>query len=254
MNSVGHCSLAGKFDFGCYKVGFGFWQERSPKGPSIPTPKKVVQRETEETTDKEQTNFQGSTAHIQPSVAPILKPNIPKTSPKTNIPYPFRLNDQKLSEKATNQMENQSSGTPHLRRSFLRTGRALIDVYEEEITLQVNDEVITFNLNQTTRYSSTYNDLSVNRTDVIDVVREEYSQEILSFSKNSSGGNPTSTYEPNISDFSPSLTPFEGSDIILEETEAYLKDDLTSPEIDHADCDPKGDICLIEKLLNDDPF
>nr|GFC16518.1 reverse transcriptase domain-containing protein [Tanacetum cinerariifolium] len=27
-----------------------------------------------------------------------------------------------------------------------------------------------------------------------------------------------------------------------------------SPEIDHADCDPKGDIFLIEKLLNDDPF
>nr|GEZ21797.1 reverse transcriptase domain-containing protein [Tanacetum cinerariifolium] len=27
-----------------------------------------------------------------------------------------------------------------------------------------------------------------------------------------------------------------------------------SPEIDHADCDSEGDICLIEKLLNDDPF
>ncbi|GJS24865.1 hypothetical protein Tco_0453497 [Tanacetum coccineum] len=37
------------------------------EGPSIPTNpshKKVVERETEETTDKEQTNFQGSTAHI----------------------------------------------------------------------------------------------------------------------------------------------------------------------------------------------
>ncbi|GJZ72983.1 hypothetical protein Tco_0637129 [Tanacetum coccineum] len=40
----------------------------------------------------------------------------------------------------------------------------------------------------------------------------------------------------------------------LEEIEAYLKDDSISPEIDHADCDPEGDICLIEKLLNDDPF
>nr|GEU29161.1 reverse transcriptase domain-containing protein [Tanacetum cinerariifolium] len=47
-----------------------------------------------------------------------------------------------------------------LGRSFLRTGRALIDVYEEEITLQVNDEAITFNLNHTTRYSSNYDDLS----------------------------------------------------------------------------------------------
>nr|GEV79429.1 reverse transcriptase domain-containing protein [Tanacetum cinerariifolium] len=65
------------------------------------------------------------------------------------------------------------------KRSFLRTGRTLIDVYGEEITLRVNDEAITFNLNQTTRYSSTYDDLSVNRIDIIDVAREEYAQEIL---------------------------------------------------------------------------
>ncbi|GJX77013.1 hypothetical protein Tco_0323824 [Tanacetum coccineum] len=36
--------------------------------------------------------------------------------------------------------------------------------------------------------------------------------------------------------------------------EAYLKDDSISPEIDHADCNPEEDICLIEKLLNNDPF
>nr|GEW92387.1 reverse transcriptase domain-containing protein [Tanacetum cinerariifolium] len=62
------------------------------------------------------------------------------------------------------------------------------------------------------------------------------------------------TSEPILSYFSPSLTPFEESDFILEEIKAYLKDESISPEIDHADCDPKGDICLIEKLLNNDPF
>ncbi|GJY96812.1 reverse transcriptase domain-containing protein [Tanacetum coccineum] len=44
------------------------------EGPSIrtnPSPKKVVERETEETTDKEQTNFQRSTAQILPPVIPI---------------------------------------------------------------------------------------------------------------------------------------------------------------------------------------
>ncbi|GKA27288.1 reverse transcriptase domain-containing protein [Tanacetum coccineum] len=41
-----------------------------------------------------------------------------------------------------------------LGRSFLRTGRALIDVYGEEITLRVDNEAITFNLDQSTRYSS----------------------------------------------------------------------------------------------------
>nr|GEX65910.1 reverse transcriptase domain-containing protein [Tanacetum cinerariifolium] len=142
----------------------------------------------------------------------------------------------------------------NLGRSFLRTGRALIDVYGEEITIRVNDEAVTFNLNQTTRYSSIYDDMSVNRIDVIDVAREEYAQEMLGFSKNSSGGNPTLTSEPIISDSSPSLTPFKGSDFILEEIEAYLKDESISPEIDYADCDSEGDICLIENLLNDDPF
>nr|GEY23886.1 reverse transcriptase domain-containing protein [Tanacetum cinerariifolium] len=110
-----------------------------------------------------------------------------------------------------------------LGRSFLRTGRALIDVYGEEITLRVNDEAVTFNLNQTTRYSSTYDDFSVNRIDIIDVSKEEYAQEILGFSKNSSGGNTTSNPEPIIFDSSPSFTPFKGSDFILEEIVAYLK-------------------------------
>nr|GEY06391.1 reverse transcriptase domain-containing protein [Tanacetum cinerariifolium] len=73
--------------------------------PTNPSPKKVVERETEETTDKEQTNFQGSTAHIQPPVVPIPEPDVSKTLPKPNSPYPSRLNDQKLCEKATNQME-----------------------------------------------------------------------------------------------------------------------------------------------------
>nr|GEX08385.1 reverse transcriptase domain-containing protein [Tanacetum cinerariifolium] len=67
-------------------------------------------------------------------------------------------------------------------------------------------------------------------------------------------GNPTSTFEPILSDSSPSLTPFEGSDFILEEIDAYLKYESISSEIDHADCDPEGDVCLIENLLNDDPF
>ncbi|GJT32460.1 reverse transcriptase domain-containing protein [Tanacetum coccineum] len=92
------------------------------EGPSIPTnpsPKKVVERETEETTDKEQTNFQGNTAQIPPPVIPIYipKPDVPKTLPKTtpipesdvskslpkpNIIYPSRRDDQKSRDKASN--------------------------------------------------------------------------------------------------------------------------------------------------------
>ncbi|GJR94910.1 reverse transcriptase domain-containing protein [Tanacetum coccineum] len=86
---------------------------------------------------------------------------------------------------------------------------------------------------KTTRYS--LNDKSVNRIDIIDAVCEEYALEFLGF-PNSSGGNPTPTSEPFTSEF------------ILEEIEAYLKDDSISPEIDHADFNPEEDICLIEKL------
>nr|GFB83333.1 reverse transcriptase domain-containing protein [Tanacetum cinerariifolium] len=73
------------------------------EGHSIPTNspiEKVVERETEETTDKEHHKCQGSTAHIQPPVVPIpiSEPDVLKTQPKPNIPYPSRLNDQKLRE------------------------------------------------------------------------------------------------------------------------------------------------------------
>nr|GEX01757.1 reverse transcriptase domain-containing protein [Tanacetum cinerariifolium] len=208
------------------------------EGPSIPTnptPKKVVEQETEETTDKEQTNFQGNKDKLFELAKISLNENcsamlLKKLPEKLGDPSKFLI--------------------PW--RSFLRTSHALIDVYGEEITLRVNDEVITFNINQTMRYSSTYDDLSVNRIDIIDVAREEYAQEILGFSNNSSSGNPTSTSEPILSDSSPSLTLFEGSDFILEEIEAYLKDESISLEIDHADCDLEGDICLIEKLLEVD--
>ncbi|GJY07469.1 hypothetical protein Tco_0374523 [Tanacetum coccineum] len=57
--------------------------------------------------------------------------------------------------------------------SFLKTGRALIDVYAGELTLRVGNKAVTFNLDQTSRYSSNYDDISVNRIDVIDVACEE---------------------------------------------------------------------------------
>nr|GEV73547.1 DNA-directed DNA polymerase [Tanacetum cinerariifolium] len=259
------------------------------KGPLIPTPKKVVEQETEETTDKEQSNFQGSTAHIQPPVTPIPEPDATNQMEKffqifqdlhfdisftdalilmpkfaftiksllTNkyklfelakiplnencpamllkkllkklgdpgkflIPCDFSRMDvchtladlgaiinliplsiwKKLSlpeltpTQMTLELADRSITRPKgvvedvfvkvekfhfltdfvvvdfeadprvpliLGRSSLRIGRALIDVYGEEITLRVKNEAVTFNLNQTTRYSSTYDDLSVNR-------------------------------------------------------------------------------------------
>ena len=90
----------------------------------------------------------------------------------------------------------------------------MIDVFDEEITLRVGTEAITFNLDQTSRYSSNYDSKSVNRIDVIDVATEEDSQEILGFADNSPSGNPTPSSQPIIANSSPSLNPFEGSDFI----------------------------------------
>nr|GEV44989.1 DNA-directed DNA polymerase [Tanacetum cinerariifolium] len=155
-----------------------------------------------------------------------------------------------------------------LRRSFLRTGRALIDVYGEEITLRVNDEFVTFNLDQTMRYSLTYDDNSVNRVGVIDIACEEFVQDVLDFQYNPKSSNHTLVYNPSFSektdsDFykepivkssSPTLTPFGESDFFLEEIKDFLNDESIPTGIENSFYDPEGDILYLEKLLNNDPF
>ncbi|GJT41585.1 hypothetical protein Tco_0941450 [Tanacetum coccineum] len=97
------------------------------KGPTIPTTSsspKVVESETEVTKDTVPPTNNGGTKDVQPPVvqvetqvpnfepivAPIVEPveapvSAPKPNPKPSIPYPSRLNDQKLHEKANNQIE-----------------------------------------------------------------------------------------------------------------------------------------------------
>nr|GEU86726.1 reverse transcriptase domain-containing protein [Tanacetum cinerariifolium] len=142
-----------------------------------------------------------------------------------------------------------------LKRSFLKTGKALIDVFEGELTLRVGKEDITFNLDQTSRYSANYNDMTANRIDVIDMACEEYSQEVLGFPDVIASGNPTPYYDPIVSTTSPTLTPFGNSDFLLEEVDAFLalKDDPTLPKVDQSYVDTEGDTLLLEAFLNDDP-
>nr|GFB25978.1 reverse transcriptase domain-containing protein [Tanacetum cinerariifolium] len=133
-----------------------------------------------------------------------------------------------------------------LRRSFLKTERALIDVFEE---------AITFNLDKTSRYSTNYNDMMANRIDVIDMACEEYLQEVLSFSDVIASGNLTPYYDPIVSTTSLTLTPFGNSDFLLEEVDAFLalEDDATSSEVDQSYVDTDGEILLLEAFINDDP-
>nr|GEW03761.1 reverse transcriptase domain-containing protein [Tanacetum cinerariifolium] len=106
-----------------------------------------------------------------------------------------------------------------LGRPFLMTERALIDVYGEELTFPC----------------------------------EEYIQEVLGFFDNSKSGNPTLISDPIIALSSPSLTPFEGGDFILEEIEACLTSKSIPLGINDTDLDLEGDIRLLKELLNNDP-
>ncbi|GJR90336.1 reverse transcriptase domain-containing protein [Tanacetum coccineum] len=80
-------------------------------GPTIPPTHsplpKEMEHETEATKDKVQNTSSESTAHVQPPVVqdPISETEVaPRPNTKSLIPYPSRLNDQKLREKANNEI------------------------------------------------------------------------------------------------------------------------------------------------------
>nr|GEX62665.1 reverse transcriptase domain-containing protein [Tanacetum cinerariifolium] len=140
-----------------------------------------------------------------------------------------------------------------LERCFLKTNRAQIDVHKGELTLRIRKEAITYNLDQTVRYSANYDQMTANK---IDVICEIYSQEILSFSDVTASGSPTPDDDPIVSTTSPTLTPFGDSDFLLfEEADAFLglEDDPDSPKINPFYYDPEGDILLLEAILNSEP-
>ncbi|GJT28464.1 hypothetical protein Tco_0908739 [Tanacetum coccineum] len=138
---------------------------------------------------------------------------------------------------------------PH---NFSRTkGCFWIDVMVR-INSRGDDEAITFKVGQTSRYS--YNDaVSINRIDVIDVACQEYAQEVLGFLDSSTSGNPTPSFDPIPFTSSPSLTPFEEGDFILEEIEACLTNDSIPSRIDDDDFDPEGDLSTREVIIMIDP-
>nr|GFB59752.1 reverse transcriptase domain-containing protein [Tanacetum cinerariifolium] len=99
-----------------------------------------------------------------------------------------------------------------------------------ELTLRVNNEAVTLNLDQTSRYLANYNDITANQNDVIDMACKEYSQEVFGFSDVIVSRNPTTFYNPIVATSSLTLTPFGDSDFLLKEVDDFLalKDDPTS--------------------------
>nr|GEU73234.1 hypothetical protein [Tanacetum cinerariifolium] len=238
--------------------GFTTCSGTAYQGPTIPTTSSslppVVERETEATKDMVHLTNNRSTKGIEPLVVqteslilnsdPVVAPIIePIAAPRTG---------QSLDQYGVAEDVYVKVGKFHfladfvvvdfdadprvpliLGRSFLKTGRALIDVFEGKPTLCVGKEAIAFNLDQTSRYSANYNDMTANRIDVIDMACEEYSQEVLGFFDVIASGSLTPYYDPIISTTSSTLTPFK------DKVESYF--------------DPEGDILLLEAFLNDDP-
>nr|GFB16802.1 DNA-directed DNA polymerase [Tanacetum cinerariifolium] len=140
-----------------------------------------------------------------------------------------------------------------LGRCFLKTSQALIDVHKGELTLRIRNKAITYNLDQTMRYFTNYNQMTANKIDVVESACKVYSQEVLGFSNVTDSGTPTPQNDPIVSVTSPTLTPFEDSDFLLfEEADAILglEDDPDSPKINPFYYDPEGDILLLEAILN----
>nr|GEU84067.1 reverse transcriptase domain-containing protein [Tanacetum cinerariifolium] len=242
------------------------------QGPTILTPSKVVKQGTKVTKDQVQTPSSqrmdkclaladlGASINLMPlSVWEEL--SLPKLTPTCMT---LELADRSVSKPIgiAKDVSVKVDFKPDprvpliLRRCFLKTGRALIDVYKGELTLRIENEAITYNLDQTSIYSANYDQMMPNKIDVTDEACEEYSQEVLGFSDVTASGSPTPSDDPIVSTTSPMLTPFGDSDFLLfEEADAFLglEDDPDSSEFDPSYYDPKGDILLLEAILNSKP-
>nr|GEW33207.1 DNA-directed DNA polymerase [Tanacetum cinerariifolium] len=122
-----------------------------------------------------------------------------------------------------------------LGRSFLRTGRSLIDVYGEKITLRMSLTLLAKNLFRMFWISSLIPRVAILLWFLILFESESYK-------------------EPIVKSFSPTFTPFGESDFFLEEIEDFLNDESIPVGSENSFYDPKGDILFLEKFLNEDPF
>nr|GEW15558.1 reverse transcriptase domain-containing protein [Tanacetum cinerariifolium] len=205
--------------------------------------------------------YQGPTT-LTPSKVANKEPSAPMPNLKPSILYPSRRDNERhrmdeclaLADLGIERNLNQSV-LPKMSK-LKWTSRALIDVHKGELTLQIRNESITYNLDQTSRYSANYDQMTANKIDVADEACEEYSQEVLGFSDVTTSSSPTPSDDPIVSTTSPPLTSFGDSDFLLfEEADAFLglEDDPDSPELDPSYYDPEGDILSLEAILNTDP-
>nr|GFB18450.1 hypothetical protein [Tanacetum cinerariifolium] len=212
----------------------------SYKEPPIPPPGVEQQEPTEETTDMELQ----STEDIQPPLVqvevqvdkPIEEPFvIPKA--KANLPFPSRLQKEKLREK-----------DDILAAKFMEIFR---DLHFELIVLKKLLEKLELADRTISKPTGVAENVFVKVATCV-----EYSQEVLRFADVVSNEVSTPYYEPIVSNSSQNLTPLNESNfLLLEEAGAFIAidDEPISPEFNATYYDHEGDILILEALLNNDP-
>nr|GEZ15917.1 reverse transcriptase domain-containing protein [Tanacetum cinerariifolium] len=193
---------------------------------------KVANQGTEVTKDKVQTPSSQSTTPVQPTVTqsepetpisePIVAPvSAPMPNLKPSIPYPSRRDTERRRDQANEQIEKfyeifkemsfeiSFVDALILMPKFASTLKALIGNKEKlsemartpmnkhcSAVIQNKHEAITYNLDQTSRYSANYDQMMANKINVTDKACEEYSQEVLGFFDVTTSGSPTPSDDP----------------------------------------------------------
>ncbi|GKC97488.1 hypothetical protein Tco_1167763, partial [Tanacetum coccineum] len=134
-----------------------------------------------------------------------------------------------------------------LGRSFLRIGRALIDVYEEELILRNGDERLIFHVD---KHPQKHANESIKMINFIDVSCKDSFGEVLRLKKSNHFSSGSTT---PLSDSRTSLISFETSDSLLEEfaNELALLDPFPPG---NEDVDFEADLRKNKLLLNNDPL
>nr|GFB32751.1 hypothetical protein [Tanacetum cinerariifolium] len=181
------------------------------------------------------------TVHVKVQVdKPAEEPSV--VIPKANLPYPSRLQKEKLREKddilaAKLPTLNDTKMVLELAdRTISKPTGVAENVFVKvgEITLRHDDQSLTLKCGDTP--SIFYNNLeSLNKVDLINAICEEYSQEVLGFTDVVSTEVSSPIYEPIVLNSSQNLTPFSESDfLLLEEAAAFIAidDEPISANID----------------------
>ncbi|GKB62608.1 hypothetical protein Tco_0918794 [Tanacetum coccineum] len=128
----------------------------------------------------------------------------------------------------------------------MRTGRALIDVYEGELILRNGDERLIFHVD---KHPQKHANESIKMINFIDVSCKDSFGEVLKLKKSNHFSSGSTT---PLSDSRPSFVSFETSDSLLEEfTDELALLDPFPPG--NEDVDFEADLREIEWLLNHDP-